>query len=407
MTTSCALTEHEVLYDTLAHKLYLVLTPFIICIGLIGNIFTVCVFILTDLKRQPVSIVTIALAIADSFVLLIPVSIIWLEKLLRQELTDLSPFWCRTHGFFDLTFTSCSSWLMVFIAFERFCAVWLPHNNKKIFTHRKTFILVLIIVFLSTILSTWFIFVVKTIRIQNLSLKNHTDNILLTSDNRTIMQYWKCNLIDDSLYDSMGMFSVIINYILPFIFVLLLNSTVIYRLCQRGIVELTSSITVTLILVCLVHLFCTLPFQLLKILKTYITAVSQHRLHLFNQYTQSDEFYDDQNLLNVRRQILDRFEWVIIELEQIIENLQRRQLSVIDAQQSIERPLVKEVIETSLNADSSSIKNRKQFMPNKDEWQTYKRDLQETKEELHVLDLFIHRGISKIDRLVTSASSYT
>ncbi|CAF4678730.1 unnamed protein product, partial [Rotaria sp. Silwood2] len=65
------------------------------------------------------------------------------------------------------------------------------------------------------------------------------------------------------------------------------------------------------------------------------------------------------------------------------------------------------VIETSLNADSSSIKNRKQFMPNKDEWQTYKRDLQETKEELHVLDLFIHRGISKIDRLVTSASSYT
>ncbi|CAF4673466.1 unnamed protein product, partial [Rotaria sp. Silwood2] len=244
-----------------AHKLYLVLTPFIICIGLIGNIFTVCVFILTDLKRQPVSIVTIALAIADSFVLLIPVSIIWLEKLLRQELTDLSPFWCRTHGFFDLTFTSCSSWLMVFIAFERFCAVWLPHNNKKIFTHRKTFILVLIIVFLSTILSTWFIFVVKTIRIQNLSLKNHTDNILLTSDNRTIMQYWKCNLIDDSLYDSMGMFSVIINYILPFIFVLLLNSTVIYRLCQRGIVELTSSITVMLTLVCLVHLFCTLPFQ--------------------------------------------------------------------------------------------------------------------------------------------------
>ncbi|CAF0822662.1 unnamed protein product [Rotaria sp. Silwood1] len=261
MTTSCALTEHELLYDTLGHKLYLALTPFIICIGLIGNILTVCVFILTDLKRQSVSIITIALAIADSFVLLIPVSILWLEKILKRELTDLSPFWCRTHGFFDLTFTSCSSWLMVCIAFERFCAVWLPHNNKKIFTHRKTFILVLIIVFLSTILSTWFIFVVKTTRTSIISLKNHTENILLTSDNRTTNQHWKCNLVDDSLYDSMGMFSVIINYILPFMFVLLLNSTVIYRLCQRGIVELTSSITVMLTLVCLVHLFCTLPFQ--------------------------------------------------------------------------------------------------------------------------------------------------
>jgi hypothetical protein len=66
---------------------------------------------------------------------------------------------------------------------------------------------------------------------------------------------------DDSLYDSMGMVSVVTNYFLPFIFVLLLNSTVIYRLCQRGIVELTSSITVTLTLVSFVHLFCTLPFQ--------------------------------------------------------------------------------------------------------------------------------------------------
>jgi len=80
-------------------------------------------------------------------------------------------------------------------------------------------------------------------------------------ENSTLTHYTKCSVNDDRLYDSMGMVSVTINYFLPFIFVLLLNSTVIYRLCQRGIVELTSSITVTLTLVCLVHLFCTLPFQ--------------------------------------------------------------------------------------------------------------------------------------------------
>lgn len=261
MTMQCVLTEDELLSNTLPHQVYLVLTPFIICIGLIGNILTVFVFILTDLKRQAVSIITIALAIADSFVLLIPVTILWLEKLLRRELTNLSPFWCRTHGFFDLSFTSCSSWLMVCIAFERFCAVWLPHNNKKIFTHRKTFVLVLIIVFISTILSTWFIFVVKSIRKQTELLRNNTDSIVSTSNNRTMIHSWECKLIDDTVYDSMGIFSVVVNYILPFIFLLLLNSTVIYRLCQRGIVELTSSITVMLTLVCIVHLFCTLPFQ--------------------------------------------------------------------------------------------------------------------------------------------------
>jgi hypothetical protein len=95
-------------------------------------------------------------------------------------------------------------------------------------------------------------FVVKIQQISTSVVQN------LTEINSTIM---KCSLYNDSLYDVMGMFSLIINYILPFIFVLLLNSTVIYRLCQRGMVELTSSITVMLTLVCIVHLFCTLPFQ--------------------------------------------------------------------------------------------------------------------------------------------------
>jgi hypothetical protein len=105
MGISCELTEYELLHDTLTHKLYLSLIPFIICIGFLGNILTVCVFILTDLKRQSVSIITIALAIVDSFVLLIPVAILWLEKILKRELTDLSSFWCHTHGLFVLFFS--------------------------------------------------------------------------------------------------------------------------------------------------------------------------------------------------------------------------------------------------------------------------------------------------------------
>jgi hypothetical protein len=51
-----------------------------------------------------VSILTIALAIVDSLVLLIPVSLVWLENYLRRELTDASPFWCRTHGSIDYFF---------------------------------------------------------------------------------------------------------------------------------------------------------------------------------------------------------------------------------------------------------------------------------------------------------------
>jgi hypothetical protein len=53
--------------------------------------------------------------------------------------------------------------------------------------------------------------------------------------------------------------------------------------------------------------------------------------------------YEFRDLITVRKEILNRFEWVSNELEQTIENLQTRRLSVADAQQRIDRPLVKEV----------------------------------------------------------------
>lgn len=53
--------------------------------------------------------------------------------------------------------------------------------------------------------------------------------------------------------------------------------------------------------------------------------------------------YEYRDLINVRKEILHRFDWVSHELEQIIESLQARRLSVADAQQRIDRPLVKEV----------------------------------------------------------------
>lgn len=57
--------------------------------------------------------------------------------------------------------------------------------------------------------------------------------------------------------------------------------------------------------------------------------------------------YEYRDLINVRKEILHRFEWVGRELDQIIESLQARRLSVADAQQRIDQPLVKEVTLTA------------------------------------------------------------
>lgn len=50
----------------------------------------------------------------------------------------------------------------------------------------------------------------------------------------------------------------------------------------------------------------------------------------------------------------------------------------------------------SLDSEICSIHNLKQSPSNTDELQLHKRGLQEAREDLYVLDLFIHRGISKV-----------
>jgi hypothetical protein len=87
-----------------------------------------------------------------------------------------------------------------------------------------------------------------------------------------------------------------------------------------------------------------------------VTAVNRYRQYLLQQYAQPNPFYEQhftampdlqqyeyRDLINVRKEIIHRFEWVAHELEQTIESLQARRLTVADAQQRIDRPLVKEV----------------------------------------------------------------
>ena len=57
------------------------------------------------------------------------------------------------------------------------------------------------------------------------------------------------------------------------------------------------------------------------------------------------------------------------------------------------------VIEVSLKANVSSSSPRrspKQLTPHIDEWRIYRRTLQETREDLHIMNFLVHRGISKV-----------
>lgn len=81
----------------------------------------------------------------------------------------------------------------------------------------------------------------------------------------------------------------------------------------------------------------------MQILQNYINVVCQYRLHLFNQYTQSNESVEHEDLFNVRKEILQRFQLVINELEQTIGNLQRHRLTEADVHEILNQTFIREV----------------------------------------------------------------
>lgn len=66
-------------------------------------------------------------------------------------------------------------------------------------------------------------------------------------------------------------------------------------------------------------------------------------MHLFNQYTRANYSCEHEDLLNIRKEILDRFQIVIKQLEQTIDSLQAHQISDDDVKEFIDQPLIKEV----------------------------------------------------------------
>ncbi|CAF1208802.1 unnamed protein product [Didymodactylos carnosus] len=156
--------------------------------------------------------------------------------------------------------------------------------------------------------------------------------------------------------------------------------------------------------------------RLLKKIRLYTDSCIHHRDQLFTQYNISNSYYEQyygkmaeiqrykqlkleyRDLLNVRNEILNRFEWVIIEMKNIIDNLRSQQITISDAEALMNRPLIQEVIESSLiiNENKSSQNRVVSIASSKQEWQMYNENLRQMKDNLEFIGTLVQQGISKV-----------
>lgn len=130
--------------------------PFIISIGLVGNLLSCIVFLNTHLKMRSSSYYLAALATAD-FGFLIALLFVWLNSQIGWQVFN-EDGWCEILVYISAVCSSLSVWLIVAFTVERFIAVQYPLHRPHMCTTRRAKTIVIVLIGLSLICHSYAFF---------------------------------------------------------------------------------------------------------------------------------------------------------------------------------------------------------------------------------------------------------
>ena len=127
--------------DTLEHAkaavaVWLYGSPILLAVGTIGNILSFDVMLRKKIRQSTTSFYLSVLAVADTAVLYTALLRWYIIKMNDYDIRLSSRFACKFHIFSVYAIQQFDSWVIVNVALERVCAVFLPHKIKGIFTKK-------------------------------------------------------------------------------------------------------------------------------------------------------------------------------------------------------------------------------------------------------------------------------
>ena len=127
-----------------SHQYYI---PFIILLGLVGNLLSCVVFLNTHLKMRSSSYYLAALATAD-FTFLVTLLLVWLNSNVGWKVFNKNG-WCQIVVYISSVCSSLSVWLIVAFTVERFIAVQYPLHRPNICTIARAKVIIYFLVVLA------------------------------------------------------------------------------------------------------------------------------------------------------------------------------------------------------------------------------------------------------------------
>ena len=124
--------------------LWLWMSPVFLILGIGGNLLSIVVLSRPGLRKSATSVFLIALAVADSLLLLTGLLKHWLVFLIETDIRDINDSSCKIHVMLTYVAKYMTRWILVCVSIERFIAVLFPTHHKRLFTRTKAIIIVAI-----------------------------------------------------------------------------------------------------------------------------------------------------------------------------------------------------------------------------------------------------------------------
>lgn len=216
----------------------LIINLILICVGLVVNVLVIFIFCQSELRKLTISIHTIGLAVSDICLLCISVFLKWLSEYEHDFEIFRTEFWCRTHGYFDLTFCCWSAWNIVCLSYERYLCICKQSKIYAKSAKKRALIAVTLLPFICLIFFAWYPYM---IRWENMSTHNNQSN-----DSHELITYYDmylneisfdfelfCQPYNKYFFLTSGLVSVTVTYIVPFVLIAFFNCNIVRTLNNR------------------------------------------------------------------------------------------------------------------------------------------------------------------------------
>ena len=117
--------------------------PPIIVLGVICNLLNILVMTRPGFRKKLTSCLFVALAVADSLVLLTRANRYWILHMFNLDVRHLSKWGCTLHVFLSYLSAHSASWILVIISWERVLAINFPVKSKMWITKRRGLMLLM------------------------------------------------------------------------------------------------------------------------------------------------------------------------------------------------------------------------------------------------------------------------